>query len=256
MARPRPELLRNRDLHAALHAVGDIMDASGDASTFAAAGVDVLSRLIPNELGTLSRCDMRSGRRAVLGASAARISVDARAAFDRHFAAHPLVRYHAFDGGRHAHRISDSLSPARFRDTALFAEYYRVVGLDHAIALSLGLAQDELVSFVLNRAGADFSERELALFDALRPPLAALFARIRLAEQPAPTRFGLTPREAEVMLWVGAGKTDRDIGEIVGCSPRTVHKHLQHVFQKLGVETRTAAAMRLREHATPAHTQS
>jgi DNA-binding CsgD family transcriptional regulator len=38
------------------------------------------------------------------------------------------------------------------------------------------------------------------------------------------------------------GKTNRDIGDILGTSPRTVHKHLEHVFDKLGVETRTAAA--------------
>jgi DNA-binding response OmpR family regulator/DNA-binding CsgD family transcriptional regulator len=54
--------------------------------------------------------------------------------------------------------------------------------------------------------------------------------------------FRLTGREAEVLLWVIKGKTDRDIGDILGLSPRTVHKHLEHVFEKLGVETRTAAA--------------
>lgn len=54
--------------------------------------------------------------------------------------------------------------------------------------------------------------------------------------------FRLTTREAEVLYWVMRGKTNRDIGEILGTSPRTVHKHLEHVFEKLGVETRTAAA--------------
>ncbi|MDO9596692.1 MAG: response regulator transcription factor [Azoarcus sp.] len=54
--------------------------------------------------------------------------------------------------------------------------------------------------------------------------------------------FRLTTREAEVLYWVIRGKTNRDIGEILGSSPRTVHKHLEHVFEKLGVETRTAAA--------------
>jgi DNA-binding response OmpR family regulator len=54
--------------------------------------------------------------------------------------------------------------------------------------------------------------------------------------------FPLTPREAEVLFWVIKGKTDRDIGDILGTSPRTVNKHLEHVFEKLGVETRTAAA--------------
>ena len=54
--------------------------------------------------------------------------------------------------------------------------------------------------------------------------------------------FKLTQREAEVLDWVIKGKTNRDIGEILGTSPRTVNKHLEHVFVKLGVETRTAAA--------------
>lgn len=54
--------------------------------------------------------------------------------------------------------------------------------------------------------------------------------------------FKLTPRESEVLYWVSKGKTNREIGDILGASPRTVNKHLEHVFTKLGVETRTAAA--------------
>lgn len=52
----------------------------------------------------------------------------------------------------------------------------------------------------------------------------------------------LTAREAEVLYWVVQGKTNRDIGDILGTSHRTVTKHLEHVFEKLAVETRTAAA--------------
>ena len=54
--------------------------------------------------------------------------------------------------------------------------------------------------------------------------------------------FNLTNRESEVLHWVILGKTDKSIGEILGTSPRTVNKHMEHVFTKLGVETRTAAA--------------
>ena len=57
-------------------------------------------------------------------------------------------------------------------------------------------------------------------------------------------RLGLSQREAEVLLWVAQGKTNIEIGIILGLSPRTVQKHLERIFQKLGVETRTAAAMR------------
>lgn len=54
--------------------------------------------------------------------------------------------------------------------------------------------------------------------------------------------FTLTTREAEVLYWVVKGKTNKDVGDILGSSPMTVKKHLERVFVKLGVETRTAAA--------------
>ncbi len=54
--------------------------------------------------------------------------------------------------------------------------------------------------------------------------------------------FRLTLRESEVLYWVVKGKTNRDIGDILGSSPATVKKHLEHVYEKMGVETRTAAA--------------
>ena len=52
----------------------------------------------------------------------------------------------------------------------------------------------------------------------------------------------LTARETEVLSWIAKGKTNRDVGEILGLSHRTVNKHLEHIFEKLGVETRAAAA--------------
>jgi DNA-binding response OmpR family regulator/DNA-binding CsgD family transcriptional regulator len=54
--------------------------------------------------------------------------------------------------------------------------------------------------------------------------------------------FALTSREAEVLLWISRGKPNRDIGEILNISPRTVNKHLEQIYVKLGVENRAAAA--------------
>jgi DNA-binding CsgD family transcriptional regulator len=54
--------------------------------------------------------------------------------------------------------------------------------------------------------------------------------------------LGLTRREAEVSAWVSEGKTNAEIGQILGVRPLTVKKHLEHIFEKLGVENRTAAA--------------
>lgn len=55
--------------------------------------------------------------------------------------------------------------------------------------------------------------------------------------------LGLTPREAEVLLWVAQGKSNSDVGTILGMSDKTVKIHLGHIYEKLSVETRTAAAL-------------
>lgn len=66
----------------------------------------------------------------------------------------------------------------------------------------------------------------------------------RADEQVLQTRLSLTSRESEVLLWISRGKSNREIGEILSISPRTVNKHLEQVFVKLGVENRAAAAAR------------
>jgi DNA-binding CsgD family transcriptional regulator len=55
-------------------------------------------------------------------------------------------------------------------------------------------------------------------------------------------KLSLTVRESEVLLWTARGKSNRDIGDILKLSPRTVNKHLEQIYAKLGVENRTAAA--------------
>ncbi len=84
-----------------------------------------------------------------------------------------------------------------------------------------------LVIRLLSNCGANL----LLLEEVVTAPDAAVLVKL-----------GLTRREAEVLAWVAQGKTNSDIASILGMNPRTVKKHLEHIFQKLGVETRTAAA--------------
>jgi len=112
-----------------------------------------------------------------------------------------------------------------------------------------------------HRAGMD-----LGADDYLTKPVAkedllkAINARLRRAEQQAQQEFKpnfsswepllkleLTPRVAEVLLWVAQGKTNADIATILGISESTVKKHLLEIFQALGVETRSAATLRALE---------
>lgn len=263
MATPRSELLRLRDHRAALALVSDIADALAEPGGFGRCGIERLSQLVSSEIASLVVCDLAGGHRHVANvrpqASIGRSELEC---FDRHFRQHPLVQYHAVRRGPHVHRISDSVPFERFRAGELYADYYRRIGIDHVVALPLYVDDGWLVSFVLNRRGRDFGDREVALLELVRAPLAALYGCVRLLARegdgggaplptapPLPPRpveaAALTAREREVLRWVAAGKTDRDIAEVLRISHRTVHKHLQHAYAKLGVETRTAAVMRV-----------
>lgn len=226
-----------RTLRAALDLLGAMNESALDKRVFAQLGVEQLPQLVASEFTTLSICHLASGRREVFGLPAGALSEQDRAAFDRHFHEHPLVRYHAYQGGRGTQRISDSLPIEQFRRSALYNDYYRRIRIDHAMALPIYVRDRVLVSFVLNRTRRNFTDRERALLDVLRPHLARVYQRLnRLG--------GLTAREAEVLRWVAAGKSDAQIAAILHISARTVQKHLQHSYEKLGVESRTAAAMR------------
>jgi len=229
--------LRESDFRTGLELLGAMQECSRDVASFARAGVERLPRLVASEFTTLSICHLASGRREVYGLPAGALSADERAAFDRHFHRHPLVRFHGYQGGGVTQRISDSVPFAQFRESPLYNEYYRRVRIDHAIALPIYVRDGLLVSFVLNRTRRDFTDRERALLDLLRPHLARVYQKTRTSNR-------LPRREAEVLRWVAAGKSDAQIGAILGISARTVQKHLEHAYQKLGVENRTAAAMR------------
>ncbi|PLC06142.1 helix-turn-helix transcriptional regulator [Variovorax sp. RO1] len=122
------------------------------------------------------------------------------------------VRHRGADAHRlrTTRRIAKAPGRREFRRAALQADYCRRVGLEHAMA----------VAFLYRLA--------------CRAP----------APLPDAVPAGLTPREGDVMHWLSQGKTDAEIAALLTISPRTVHKHLEHVYVKLGVETRTAAVMR------------
>jgi DNA-binding response OmpR family regulator/DNA-binding CsgD family transcriptional regulator len=64
-------------------------------------------------------------------------------------------------------------------------------------------------------------------------------------------QLGITAREAEVLYWIAQGKSNPDIATILGANVRTVHKHVEHIFQKLGLETRNAAMLAALEVLRP-----
>ena len=103
----------------------------------------------------------------------------------------------------------------------------------------------------MNQGADDYLTKPVKVEDLL----AAIRARLDRRQQAGngkPTRperpdelerLGVTAREAEVLFWLIEGKSNPDIATILGMAPATVKKHLEHIFQKLGVENRTAAIM-------------
>lgn len=106
------------------------------------------------------------------------------------------------------------------------------------------LAAGESAPAASIRASVRGMEIDLTLLDSDRPgEVLVKLTEVREDGKIAALQkqAGLTRREAEVLLWVSYGKTNKTISEILGISPRTVNKHLEQVFRKLGVETRAAA---------------
>lgn len=225
-----------------LHAIGD---DCADGSDFALRGVQCLPQLVSSELTTLSVCDLDSGHRKVVCDQPRAISRRELEVFDRHFFDHPLVREHGRNTAAVTRRIEDLLPASAFESTPLFNDYYRAIRIDHVMAVPIHVDRRVLVSFVVNRSRRGFSDRDREHVEVIRPHLGHLYRlsarnNSALAEVATP----LTVREREVLDWLGAGKTDKDIAVILAISPRTVHKHLQRIYDKLGVETRTAAVLR------------
>jgi len=247
------EPLTSRELRAALATLQAIGAGCTGPEDFARRGVKCLPDLIGADLATLSTCDLDTGHRAVVSNHPGAISRRESEVFDHYLHVHPLVLDHGRNPVAASRRIDDLHPDGAFRRTPLFNEYYRKIGIDHVMAVPIHVDRRFLVSFVLNRSGTGFSDRDRDLAEVVRPHLSNLYrlgvAHERTRNLPADAPFDraaapLTPREREVLDWVAAGKTNRDIAAILGASSRTVEKHLERIYEKLGVETRTAAVVR------------
>jgi len=228
----------------ALHAIGEGCVRTAD---FARRGVECLPRLVASELTTLSVCNLESGHRAVVSDVPGALSAREVALFDRYFHEHPLVREHGRNPRAMTKRIEDLMPRASFRESGLYNDYYRAIRIEHAMAVPIHVDERLLVSFVFNRRASGFADEERDALELIRPHLGNLYrlcAALGRAGWAPAQAWQLTPREHDVLRWLSAGKTDRDIGAILAISPRTVHKHLQRIYEKLGVETRTAAVAR------------
>jgi DNA-binding CsgD family transcriptional regulator len=220
-----------------------------DPEDFAGLALPGLARLVG--------CDSLSF--TVLGAEAGQVSVTRHpdgisspgsvAAFAAYVHEHPLVNYYRETGDARPVMISDFLSRQGFHLLNLYGEYFRWIPVEYQIGFGLPAAGSEIIGIALNRAESDFTEDDRDLLGVIRVPLMTALERARqrqraragLATATSGALGDLTDREMRVLRLAALGRTNRAIARALDVSPRTVAKHLEHIYRKLDVTSRTSA---------------
>jgi DNA-binding CsgD family transcriptional regulator len=136
--------------------------------------------------------------------------------------------------------ISDFFGLRELRRTAIYANVYSRMGVTRELAVGAP-AQAGLICLSIYRRGRDYSQRDRARVELLRPPL---ITAVRLLSERVPVPSGLTARESEVLAALTTGATPSQIALELQVSLGTVRKHLEHIYRKLGVTHQGAAVAR------------
>ena len=166
--------------------------------------------------------------------------------FTGHVREHPLMQWHLVTGDPSAMtigRVPDQMVTRRGREVV--HDFLKPYGYEEQLSLTCSAQPDRVRAFVLGRTGGDFPDEDLSLARRLQP-LLALVARqtdvlARGSCHPSDCA-GLTGRELATLQLLDEGLTAAAIGHRLGISPRTVHKHLENVYRKLGVRDRLLAS--------------
>jgi DNA-binding CsgD family transcriptional regulator len=145
-------------------------------------------------------------------------------------------------------KISDFYSARQWRGTGIYADLYRPLGLEHDLQLCLPEASLQTARprrtmrlCFLRSPGPDFSERDRAVLTLLRPHLQQAYLDAERRRRPVPR---LTARQQDLLRLLAAGHTNTQIARRLGISEGTVRTHLETMYRRLGVSSRTAAVIR------------
>lgn len=167
---------------------------------------------------------------------------------------HPIRRHRTRTGALGAFKIYDFLTPRQLRRTQFYGDYLRYSDCPSGFLMSVSLPAPEGTTrtLLVDRESLDFGERERNLLTLLQPHLFNLRRatevrrRASALVQARPDGL-LSERETEVLLCVAEGMRNREIAHALWIAPGTVRKHLDNIYTKLGVHSRAAAALHLRE---------
>jgi DNA-binding CsgD family transcriptional regulator len=145
---------------------------------------------------------------------------------------------------RHPLRWSDLLSRREWHALDLYWEVCRPLEGEYELELWLATPEGIAGGFGFDSLERDFSERDKLVLEILRPHLVQLSRNAAARQREWSSLAALTPREREILLWVARGKSNREIAGVLYLAPGTIRKHLDNVYDKLGVSNRAGAVGR------------
>ena len=238
--------LSYRDLRSALEFVHEASSVSC-SEPFPQPAVDALAQLVRGEFVGYYEWDLSTRVGPLESVEAPPVAVPAEVADARsaYCFGYPLSILR-WSSETRALKVSDFMSLRSLHRTDYYDGVLRPYRIEHQMRLWLEAPPGMSRVFYFSRRATegDFDERDRSLLELLRPFLVALRERCALPGASEANRCDLTHRENEILGWVARGKTNREIAALLVVSPHTVRKHLEHVFKKLQVHTRTAAVAR------------
>jgi DNA-binding CsgD family transcriptional regulator len=170
------------------------------------------------------------------------------------FDIHPLVQWHLRTDDERPQslgRVPGALVPRK--DRMFLRRLTASFGCEEQLTIACRVHGTEHAAFVLGRSGCDFSDDDLLVARRIQPALAAvrrqvdLLDRLGLRSRPPAAEVGLTCREEVVLRLLSDGHSARAIARQLATSPRTVEKHLEHIYRKVHVNDRVNAVRVARE---------
>ncbi len=138
-------------------------------------------------------------------------------------------------------KTSDFYSRRQWHNAPMYSDYLRHFGVEDEIVACLPAPPGRSLRLLLRRDSGGFSERDKLLVELLRPHLHAIYQDSQRHRAGSPR---LTARQWELLQLVAAGHTNADIAQQLFLSENTVRKHLENIYQRLSVSSRTAAVAR------------
>ncbi len=232
----------DRTLAGVANLAGAVAEASEEGGSRALAALEALSQLIPYDCAVLCRAEGISlAPVAAVGYGRSPEASVGRREYRLE------QRSLGMDASGAALRFDDL--PERGRKTFTVRELAWPAGLHDGLGMSLHSATGRFIGHIaLNAAREEsFSEEHRDLLALLNRPLGAALC-VAVQSSSRSTTFGLTAREHEVLQLVAQGRTNGEIAEELVISPSTVRRHVEHLLAKLGVASRTAAAVKASQH--------